>query len=548
MTAPEPETVALIALLRDGSTTGAVDRATLKRTGGVQAALEAEHGLLVAIELDRARRELDGWARRGICVLSAFDAGYPANLRGVADRPPLLFVNGSLATSDENSIAVVGTRNPTARGVAAASAIAAHLVGCGYTVTSGLATGIDTAAHMAALDAGGRTVAVIGTGLEHCYPRENAALQAEIASRCAVVSRFWPASHPSRRTFPMRNAVMSGMTLGTVIVEAGPTSGTRTQARHALAQGRAVVLLADLLEQDWAAELAARPGVHVIRRPAEIVEVIEASAAWRRSGRRRGSREPRVMPGLEALTARYERVMLAPAMGFGVCVDCFNMTRGFERCYACSSLEHRLAAVVPISYSVAREPLHQALAGYKRTTGASADRQKLELAAILWRFLAAHERCIAHACAVERFDLVTTVPSSDRERDRRHPLRDIVGELVVPTRERHERLLRRSSAQSVPRSFDPSRYEAVRAVDGARVLLIDDTWTTGANAQSAAAALREAGASEVAAVVIGRHLNRDWHENDLRLRKLKRKFDWSSCPHCDAAVSQADASRRPQAA
>lgn len=254
------------------------------------------------------------------------------------------------------------------------------------------------------------------------------------------------------------------------------------------------------------------------------------------------------MPGIEELTARYERVMLAPAPGFGVCVECFNMTRGFERCYACSSIERVLTAVVPISYSVAHEPLNQALAGYKRMTGRSAHRYKLELAAILWRFLAAHERCVAHACAVERFDLVTTVPSSDRRRDRCHPLREVVGELVGPTRARHERLLRRSSVESAPRSFDPSRYEATRAMAGARVLLIDDTWTTGANAQSAAAVLKAAGASEVAAVVIGRHLNREWHENDLRLRKLTRAFDWGSCAHCAASASQPDANRCREAA
>lgn len=245
------------------------------RTGGVMTALETEHGLLAAAEVDRAWREIGDWANGGISVLSQFDDGYPANLRGVADHPPLLFISGALAAADEMSVAVVGTRRPTARGVATASVIASHLVGSGYTVTSGLATGIDTAAHRAALEAGGRTVAVVGTGLEHCYPRENAALQAEIASRCAVVSRFWPAFHASRRSFPMRNAVMSGMSLATVIVEAGPTSGTRVQARLSLAQARPVVLLAELLEQDWAAELAERPGVYVVSRPAEVTEVIE---------------------------------------------------------------------------------------------------------------------------------------------------------------------------------------------------------------------------------------------------------------------------------
>jgi len=288
---PEFETAALVALLRDGPRTGTIDVPSLTRTGGVAAALDAEHGLLASVELDRAWREIEDWGRRGICVLSPFDDAYPANLRGVADRPPLLFIRGALTAADQSSVAVVGTRQPTARGIADAAAIAAHLVGNGYTVTSGLAAGVDAAAHRAALAAGGRTVAVIGTGLDRSYPKENTGLQAEIAASCAVVSRFWPASGATRRSFPMRNAVMSGISLATVIVEAGPASGTRTQARHALANGRPVVLLAGLLEQDWAAELASRPGVHVASRPKEISGLIE---------RRRDDGGPMIAAALES--------------------------------------------------------------------------------------------------------------------------------------------------------------------------------------------------------------------------------------------------------
>jgi predicted amidophosphoribosyltransferase len=239
------------------------------------------------------------------------------------------------------------------------------------------------------------------------------------------------------------------------------------------------------------------------------------------------------MTSVANLTAQYEGVMIAPRRGPGVCEVCLNFTRGFDRCFACSSIPSQLDVVAPISYSVAHEQLHHALAGYKRLEGLPARRYTRDLAAILWRFLARHEHCVAEAAGARRFDLVTTVPSADRDRDARHPLRLIVGELVGATRGRHQRLLACSGVASVPHTFEAHRYLATRALDGERILLIDDTWTTGANAQSAAAALRRAGAGAVAAVVIGRHLNREWHQNDLRLRCMPRPFDWGRCVRCD---------------
>jgi adenine/guanine phosphoribosyltransferase-like PRPP-binding protein len=123
------------------------------------------------------------------------------------------------------------------------------------------------------------------------------------------------------------------------------------------------------------------------------------------------------------------------------------------------------------------------------------------------------------------------VPSGDHDRDQEHRLRWIAAEVVGVTRSRYQRLLRRSTASVVPRAFAPGKYEYERELAGEAVLLIDDTWTTGANAQSAAAALKAAGAGVVGAVVIGRHVNRDWHGNDRRLRALPA-FDWTRCVIC----------------
>jgi hypothetical protein len=233
------------------------------------------------------------------------------------------------------------------------------------------------------------------------------------------------------------------------------------------------------------------------------------------------------------LSDPYANFMFGPRRGIGVCTVCFNLTRGFERCYSCARGELTLAAVVPISYSVGGEQLHHALMGYKRLNGEIARRLTVELAAVLWRFLALHEHCVAAAARVPAFELVTTVPSGAPERDGQHPLRRIVGDMVGPTRQRYARLLRRSSLPVGPREVNTDKFNPLRRLRGERVLLIDDTWTTGASARSAAGALHGAGAGPVAAVVIGRYLNRRWGENDRRLDALVPAFDWGHCVVCD---------------
>lgn len=243
------------------------------------------------------------------------------------------------------------------------------------------------------------------------------------------------------------------------------------------------------------------------------------------------------MPSVRELSALYENVMLGPRPGPDVCRTCFNFTAGYARCYGCAHCPPVLDAVAPISYSIAREQLHHALASYKRLNGDIARRLASILAAILWRFLAEHEACLARAAGTQRFDLVTTVPSSDRTRDERHPLRTIVGELVGPTSERHQRLLYRTHENVPPRTFSGTKFEATTALHREAVLLIDDTWTTGASAQSAAAALKAAGAGPIAAVVTGRHLNREWHQNDRRLRGIAQPFDWAACALCAEPVA-----------
>lgn len=227
------------------------------------------------ISLDQLEDQLHTWEREGIALVTVLDDAYPVNLRMVHDRPPALFVRGRLDDADQRSVAVVGTRRATPRGLAQAASVANDLIEANYVVVSGLAAGIDTAAHKSALAAGGRTVAVVGTGLRHAFPKTNADLQRQLGERHAVISQFWPGQEPRRWTFPQRNAVMSGFARATVVVEASHTSGARMQARLALEHGRPVFLLRSLLEHEWARKYEQRPGVYVVDTGAEVVSHLE---------------------------------------------------------------------------------------------------------------------------------------------------------------------------------------------------------------------------------------------------------------------------------
>jgi DNA processing protein len=277
--ATSSETAAVLALLSHGRARSGDYLGLIECAGSARTALEQEHGLLADELQEQAALQIKAWHEQGVTLLAAFDDGYPVNLTSVAGRPPLLFVLGELEPLDGRSVAVIGSRRATSAGLATAKAVARELVHGGYTVNSGLAAGIDAAAHEEALRHGGRTIAVIGTGILRSYPAHNAELQRRIARQCAVVSQFWPDAPPRRENFPLRNAVMSGMSLATVIVEASATSGARIQARLSLEQGRPVVLAESMLNEDWARELAERPGAHVARSVEEVPALVDRLVA-----------------------------------------------------------------------------------------------------------------------------------------------------------------------------------------------------------------------------------------------------------------------------
>ena len=275
----DTSTAALVALLEHAPAELSRDHGAIQREGGAESILERELGLFASTAIVDAEARVYGWRSRGWSVVSILDHDYPALLRGAAEAPALLFIAGASQSSDRWAVAVVGSRHPTERGCSLAAALTRCLVGAGYTVVSGLAAGIDTVVHRTALDVGGRTIAVIGNGLEHCYPSQNAQLQQRIEHEGAVVSQFLPPTRPTRRSFPTRNVLMSGLTVATVIVEASATSGTRVQARSALSQGRRVFLMDCLLVNDWARDLAGRDGVEVLQSAPAVVGALERSVA-----------------------------------------------------------------------------------------------------------------------------------------------------------------------------------------------------------------------------------------------------------------------------
>ncbi len=185
--------------------------------------------------------EMNFIERKGFKYLCFDDAAYPGSLKNIFDPPPGLFVKGDLKEQDSESVAIVGARKASAYGQRAAKILAGELVASGITVVSGLAVGIDTAAHQGALSAGGRTIAVLGCGLDIPYPRANLTLKDEIACSGAVVSEFPLGARPDAWHFPFRNRIISGLSKGIVVVEAARKSGALITADFALEQGKEVM-------------------------------------------------------------------------------------------------------------------------------------------------------------------------------------------------------------------------------------------------------------------------------------------------------------------
>lgn len=191
-------------------------------------------------EFSSAQKEFSQCAKQEVTIISLEEESYPVNLTHIADPPPFLYVKGELKESDSKAVAMVGTRRCSNYGRLSAEKISRDLAGLGITVVSGMARGIDSIAHRGALAAGGRTLAVLGCGIDVLYPRENRDLYEQIPRQGALISEFPFGTPPKGHNFPRRNRIISGLSLGVVIVEAPARSGALITASLALDQGREV--------------------------------------------------------------------------------------------------------------------------------------------------------------------------------------------------------------------------------------------------------------------------------------------------------------------
>jgi DNA processing protein len=231
---------------------------------------DAIEGLLSFSEWNEVRKEIERSAQAGATILPYARANYPARLKTIADPPPLLYVKGALNVEDERALAVVGSRSASEYGLRVTRELCQGLASLGFTIISGMARGIDAAAHEAALDAGGRTVAVLGSGVDVVYPPEHEKLYQRICRQGAVISELSIGTPPRSFHFPARNRLISGVALGVVVVEATEKSGSLITAALALEQGREVFAV------PGAAGSSRSRGTHqLIRQGAKLAERVE---------------------------------------------------------------------------------------------------------------------------------------------------------------------------------------------------------------------------------------------------------------------------------
>lgn len=223
---------------------------------------------------DPVNREIDAMKSCGITAITDADKAYPETLRQIPDPPPVLFVKGTLTEDDNYSVAIVGSRKMTGYGRTVAGQISSGLARCGLTVVSGMARGIDTVAHTTALDVRGRTIAVLGCGLDRPYPPENIKLFERIQESGCIVSEFPTGTPPLRENFPRRNRIISGLSLGTVVIEATTDSGSLITANMALDQNREVFAVPGNItsKSSEGTNRLIKKGARLVQKPEDIIE------------------------------------------------------------------------------------------------------------------------------------------------------------------------------------------------------------------------------------------------------------------------------------
>ena len=254
--------------------------------------------------VEQLDRELAALQHRQITVLTYLDPQYPAPLRTIPDPPPLLYIQGTLLESDRQAVAIVGTRKVSAAGRVLAEELACELAGMGFTIVSGLARGVDAAAHRGALAGKGRTLAVMGCGLDRTYPADHGPLRAAIERQGAVLSELPLGSAPHSYHFPRRNRIISGLSLGVIVTEAALESGSLITARLAGEQGREVFAVPGFVkaENSRGPNSLLKDGARLVESAQDVLDELlpQLDAAFReRLGARAGAERPVVQLGTE---------------------------------------------------------------------------------------------------------------------------------------------------------------------------------------------------------------------------------------------------------
>jgi DNA processing protein len=265
--------VALRLVNELGSATG-VFRASPTELEALGVRSDALRNLATGAVFDHAAREAEQARQLGISLVTIRDETYPPLLREIFDPPLVLYARGNTALMRSTAVAIVGSRRPTAYGKAMAHRLACDLAARGLVVVSGLARGIDSASHQGALDAGGKTIAVLGAGMDVVYPAENKKLFAAIAEKGLLLSEFPLGSFPAPQNFPIRNRIISGMSLGVVVAEAAQYSGSLITARLAMEQNREVFGVPGSVtnKNSWGPHVLIKQGAKLVQDWQDVVE------------------------------------------------------------------------------------------------------------------------------------------------------------------------------------------------------------------------------------------------------------------------------------
>ncbi len=322
--------------------------AELKHSGMDSGSIDAITSWRPKISLEAEMEKLD---RYGVKVFTWHDQDYPSRLKEIYDYPPLLYVRSSLLPEDEWCLAVVGTRRATVYGRQVAEEIVADLARSKITIVSGLAKGIDSVAHHSALEAGGRSIAVFACGLDIVYPSENANLARRIMQQGALISEYPLGTKPRADNFPRRNRIMSGLSLGVLVVEAGETSGALITAHLALEQNREVFAIPGsvLSPASRGTNHLIQEGAKLIRDYTDILEELNLTAVVRQIEMKE------VIPASDTESLLLKQLCAEPTHIDEVCRNSGLPTSTVSSTLAMMELKGLVKQVGAMNYVLARE-------------------------------------------------------------------------------------------------------------------------------------------------------------------------------------------------